>query len=188
MSYRTNLIKQLLRDIRFFLLPMSSQRTKYIIKKQIFAECGENLFWQPRKLPADPKCIKLHNNVVVAADVSFINHDVIFLMLRNLDKDIHHEHLGCIEVMDNVFIGMGAKILPDVKIGSNVIIAAGAVVTKDVPSGSVVGGVPARVIGTFDEVVRKQTEESASISTDDLQNPDRINSAWEHFYHMHSQQ
>jgi maltose O-acetyltransferase len=43
-----------------------------------------------------------------------------------------------------VFIGMGALILPGVRIGDNAIVGAGAVVTKDVPSGVTVKGVPAK--------------------------------------------
>ena len=38
-------------------------------------------------------------------------------------------------------------IVGGVTIGDNVIIAAGAVVTCDVPSASIVGGVPAKIIG-----------------------------------------
>lgn len=48
---------------------------------------------------------------------------------------------------DDVFIGVGAKILSGVKIGRGAVIAAGAVVTKDVESYSLVAGVPAKKIG-----------------------------------------
>lgn len=41
---------------------------------------------------------------------------------------------------DNCFIGFGATILPNVKIGDNSIIAAGSMVTKNVPAGEVWGG------------------------------------------------
>ena len=47
-------------------------------------------------------------------------------------------------------------ILPNVKIGPNAIVAAGAVVTKDVPEGTIVGGNPARVIGSFDDLMEKR--------------------------------
>lgn len=48
-----------------------------------------------------------------------------------------------VSIGNNAWIGMGAKILPGVKIGDNAIIAAGAVVTKDVPESMVYGGCPA---------------------------------------------
>ena len=46
-------------------------------------------------------------------------------------------------------------ILYDTKIGNNVIIGTCSVVTKDIPNNSVVVGVPARVIGTFDDYFEK---------------------------------
>ena len=45
------------------------------------------------------------------------------------------------------FIAAGAKIIGNVTIGDDVVVGANAVVTKDIPSGSVVGGVPAKIIG-----------------------------------------
>jgi acetyltransferase-like isoleucine patch superfamily enzyme len=51
-------------------------------------------------------------------------------------------------VGDDVFIGAGATVLPGITIGDRAVIGAGAVVTRDVPAGQVVGGVPARLLGT----------------------------------------
>lgn len=65
------------------------------------------------------------------------------------------EKAGCIEVMDNVFIGYNATILPNVRIGENVIIGAGSVETKDLEANGVYAGSPARKIGTFEEYARK---------------------------------
>ena len=47
---------------------------------------------------------------------------------------------------DNCFIGSGAVIIGDIKIGKNVTIGANAVVTKDVPDNATVGGVPAKIL------------------------------------------
>ena len=56
-----------------------------------------------------------------------------------------------INVGDKVWIGAGSIILPGVTIGDGAMVAAGSVVTKDVPSRAVVGGNPARVIGSVDD-------------------------------------
>ena len=56
---------------------------------------------------------------------------------------------GTILIGENVWIGAGVVVLPDVTISSNSIVGAGSVVTHDVPAYSVVGGVPARVIKTL---------------------------------------
>ncbi|MDU0354784.1 sugar O-acetyltransferase [Paraglaciecola aquimarina] len=51
-----------------------------------------------------------------------------------------------ITIGNNVWIGMGAKILDGVIIGDNAVVAAGAVVTKNVEVNTVVAGVPAKRI------------------------------------------
>lgn len=149
-------LKELVQKVWFFCLPSSSARIKYIKKHQVFDAVGDNFFFQPRKLPSDSKFIRFHNNVSVAADVTFVNHDVLYLVLRNMDERQDSEHMGCTEIMDNVFIGLGSIILSDVRIGPNAVVAAGSVVTKDVPPNSVVGGVPAKVIGSFEDLKEKR--------------------------------
>ena len=49
-------------------------------------------------------------------------------------------------IEDDVWIGMGVKILPGIKIGTGSIIGAGSVVTKDIPPFSVAIGNPCRII------------------------------------------
>lgn len=55
-----------------------------------------------------------------------------------------------IVVGDDVWIGEEAYIMPGVEIGTGSIVGAHAVVTHNVPPFSIVGGVPARIIGTRD--------------------------------------
>jgi serine O-acetyltransferase len=47
---------------------------------------------------------------------------------------------------DFVYIGVGAKIIGNIRIGDNVAIGANAVVTKDVPPNATVAGIPAKII------------------------------------------
>lgn len=57
-----------------------------------------------------------------------------------------------IDIADYAWIGAGATILQNVKIGRGAVVCAGAVVTKDVEPLAIVAGVPARRIGTRKEI------------------------------------
>ncbi len=73
------------------------------------------------------------------------------VMIYNSKHDINDSEFSAktspVEIGDYVFIGPRAIILPGVTIGKGAVIAAGAVVTKDVAEFTIVGGVPAQVIG-----------------------------------------
>lgn len=137
-----NSIITLMQKLYFMMIPTSGLRSKYLKKhKDQFHSFGDNVFWQSRKFPADPEYISIGNNVKIASDVVFVNHDVIHSMFNHMQNEYQIQpHVGAISVGDNVIIGTGVYIMPDVKIGSNVIVGAGAVVTHDIPSGCVVGG------------------------------------------------
>jgi len=53
---------------------------------------------------------------------------------------------GKIVVEDDVWLGAGVIVLPDVSIGKGAVIGAGAVVAKDIPEAVVAVGIPARPI------------------------------------------
>ena len=139
------------------LLPWGTMRTKWIVKKNIFRSVGKNFYFCPRKIPADPQYIIFHDNVSVAADVVFCNHDVMYKTFNKIGGYSDYvKYYGCIEIMDNVFIRTKSVILPNVKIGSNVIVAAGSIVTKDLESGGVYAGNPARRIGEIDKLLESR--------------------------------
>lgn len=132
-------------------------RAEYLKRHNLLGNVGNDVYFHPWKLPSDPKAIYLGNNVKIASEVLFINHDIINAMLNCKNHtDKYKYYIGEIHIGDNVMIGSRSIILPDVKIGSNVIIGAGSVVTKDIPSGSVVGGCPAKKIGEFKTLEEKR--------------------------------
>lgn len=168
--------RQLLR-LRVYLIFDAKKRTNYIIKKNIFYNVGENFFFQPRKLPSDPKLIKFGNNVSVASDVTFINHDIADQVLNGLKNGKYYNYyVKPIEIGNNVFIGANTTILPNIKVGSNVIIGAGSIVTKNIEDNSVVVGNPAKKILTFDEYLQKRETENLN-----LENSEDIELIWKNF-------
>ena len=100
------------------------------------------------------------NNVHLASKVDFTTHDAIHGMLNNIEtvtpSEKYPERLGCIEIGNNVFVRASTQILYNVKIGSNVIIGAHSLVNKDIPDGCVAAGVPAKIIGKFEDFVNKR--------------------------------
>ena len=55
---------------------------------------------------------------------------------------------GNIFIEKDAWIGTGSVILPDVRIGEGAVVGANSLVRKDVPPYTVVGGVPAKELGT----------------------------------------
>ena len=141
------------------------KKMEYLKKKKVFAAVGEHCFYQSTILPAEPFLVSFGDNVAVAAGARIITHSIANTIFNYEDKtNIHRCRFAEVKIGNNVYIGADAIINFGVTIGNNCIIAAGAVVTKDVPDGSVVGGVPAKIIGSYDEVKRKSLEFSEPIN------------------------
>ena len=122
---------------------------------------GENCSIQQNVAITDPAYVRLGNNVHLTGCTLF-GHDGSAIMLKKA-YGIPLDKVGKIDIGDNVFVGHQAIIMPGVTIGSNSIVAAGAVVTKDVPAGSVVGGVPAKVIGTTQALVERLQQQTKEL-------------------------
>jgi len=53
---------------------------------------------------------------------------------------------SCPVIGNDIYIGAGARILGNIKVGNNVIIGANSVVVTDIPQNSIVAGAPAKVV------------------------------------------
>lgn len=98
---------------------------------------------------SEPWLISVGDHVTVSFGVTFITHDGAGWLIN--DGRGRRFRYAPITIGKNVFIGANATIMPGVEIGDNVIVAAGAVVTKPVQAGSVVGGVPAKWLMSFED-------------------------------------
>ena len=117
---------------------------------------GENVRFVGRPdIGGTPYLVEIGNHVTIADGVAFATHDGATNIFRDLPPYKGHHKFGRIIIRDNSFVGMRCIILPGVSIGPNALVAAGSVVTRSVPPNSVVAGVPAHYICSFEEYVRK---------------------------------
>lgn len=102
--------------------------------------------------------VEVGNNVLMGSRVYITDHQHGKTTREDLEIVPRNRPLYCrgkVVVEDNVWIGDGVVILPNVKIGHNSVVGANAVVTRDVPAYSIVAGVPAKVIKTVNRIVKE---------------------------------
>lgn len=114
-------------------------------------DCGKNTTFG-KNVFINAGCKFQDQGGLTIGDGCQIGHNVV---IATLNHDFHPERRESIipspvVLGNNVWVGSNATILPGVTIGENAVIAAGAVVSKDVPANVIVGGVPAKVIRTFE--------------------------------------
>lgn len=76
---------------------------------------------------------------------------------HDMNDPLFGEVLAPVAIGNHVWIGSRALILPGATIGEGAVVAAGAVVTGNVEPYTVVGGVPARPIGTRSRSLKPRT-------------------------------
>lgn len=168
-------------------------------------------------IPLYPELIRLHDNVHIARNVHFETHDNINSMINfvyldrqqmksiagmygelsrgGIPSDIGTEvpytklpeYVGCIEIMDNVFVGSDTTIMYGVKIGENCIIGSGSLVNKDCEPNSIYAGVPARKVGNFDDFVEKRRKMDYSyVKRNQHISAEEVEAAWRMFEERHT--
>lgn len=93
--------------------------------------------------------IQIGDNCLFASRIYITDHhhgEPTFQMLKLKPTDRPLISKGAVVIKNNVWVGEGVAIMPNVTIGENSIIATNAVVTKDVPPNCVVAGVPGIII------------------------------------------
>lgn len=183
-------LERMYHSVRLLMCRTARQRATYLKKHDILGGIGENCKWGPWLLPLYPKMIRLHDNVIVHKTAKLVPHDMLNSFLGTCHPNVdfgYRERVGCIELMDNVYIAMNVTVMPNVRINKNCIISAGSVVASDIPENSLASGIPAKPTGRFDMFValRKMTKGQA-VKFKNQELPDEIAKAeWERFDQRH---
>jgi acetyltransferase-like isoleucine patch superfamily enzyme len=98
-----------------------------------------------------------HNRVTIGSNVTVAPHCSIMDTSHSFEQADEHTKIGnlvddddaTVEIGDGCWIGIGATILRNVKIGKRSVIGAHSVVRSDIPDGCIAAGVPAKIIRRY---------------------------------------
>ena len=157
------------------------------LMKEMFAECGENVFIQ-RPLYANwgGSHVHLGSNIYANFNLTLVDDGHIYIgdwvkfgpnvtivtaghpVLPELRKDPALQFNKDVHIEECVWIGAGVTVLPGVTIGKNSVIGAGSVVTKDIPENVVAVGNPCRVMRPIGERDRETFFRNEKIDWEEL--------------------
>ena len=161
----TNRLYNYYLDLELFLVRLTGFIPVYFIRKFFYRldgmKIGRSSHLHMGVQFFDPSNVKIGDDTIVGQGTFLDGRDKLIIgnhvdiasevMIYNSEHDINSEDFrpinSPVEIGDYCFIGPRAIVLPGVKIGKGAVVAAGAVVTKDVAEFTIVGGVPAAVIG-----------------------------------------
>lgn len=139
--------------------------------KSLGGTVGSNCRIYTTTFGSEPCLISIGNHVTITSGVKILTHDGATWLTRD-QKGRRYSFKKTI-IGNHVFIGVNSIIMPGVIIEDRVIVAAGSLVTKSIPSGSIVGGNPARIIGSYDSYEKRALEQFVSDEDLDKQLPYR---------------
>ena len=137
----------MLRKIRMQLLRRFSEaaRLEYLISKGMKVGKDTHIYSCRNFDGGWPWLIEIGDRVTISTNVTILGHDASTNVVGCGTR------LGRVVIGSNVFIGTGATILCNTRIGDDVVVGAGSVVTRDLPAGGVYAGCPARRICSTEE-------------------------------------
>lgn len=173
--------KRCVRLVRKMRKAICSQARYIEMLRREGANIGERCYLDKRATLLEPALVRMGDDVRITQDVKFITHEGGIWVLKNLglvdDADI--DIGGVIEIGNNVHIGWGAILLPNITIGNNCIVGAGSVVTKSVPDYSIVAGCPAKIIKSVDEFNHDTKERQMHLKVDKNKRAEML---WDYYY------
>ena len=139
--------------------------------KLLGVKFGKNCYVSTKGFPSEGYLVEIGDCVRIAHNVTFFTHGGLY-GLRKYHNEPDLDQFGKVKVGNYTSIGDNCLIMPGVKIGERCVIGAGSVVTKSVPDGCVVGGNPARIIGSSEDFY-KRVKEKYDVSSKGLSSKEK---------------
>jgi acetyltransferase-like isoleucine patch superfamily enzyme len=140
----------------FLFLQYKKEEYLFWRSKKYINSWGELSYGLPSIISFDKKSkVSVGSYVSIASNVTFLlgaNHASGLVTTFPIDRidpsktTADSNERGNIEIGNDVWIGYGATLIGNVRVGDGAIIGAHALVVDDIPPYAVVGGVPAKVI------------------------------------------
>lgn len=136
---------------RFLRIEAIGNNSKIKLKIGDFVSVGENVHI------AVINYVQINNNVLIGSRVLITDHnhgsysgDTQSSPFETPSKRILFS-AGPVIIHENVWLGDGVVVLPNVEIGFGTIVAANSVVTTSLPPYSIAGGIPCKVLKTYNQ-------------------------------------
>lgn len=104
-----------------------------------------------------PELVEIGKHVFLHSGTKILTHDWASWCFVESDDKFYPSHAK-VTLGNNIWLGENVTICKGVSIGDNCIIGIGSIVTKPIPSGSVAVGVPAKVVGTYQDYMKKRSK------------------------------
>lgn len=154
--------------------------------KEVFAECGEDVFIElPFRANWGGHHVHFGNRVYANMNLTLVDDGHIYVgdnvmfgpnvtvatASHPIDPELRAKGLQFnkdVHIGENTWIGANVVVVPGVKIGRNVVIGAGSVVTKNIPDNVVAVGNPCKVLREVSDHDREFFYKSERIDWDEL--------------------
>lgn len=153
-----SLINKILKKLMRFYYESSSNRLLTYYKRGVKIGEGTVIF-DPKNISIDttrPELLEIGKHVFLHSGTTILTHDWASWCFVESDNEFYPSH-GKVKIGDNVWFGRNVTICKGVNIGENCIIGINSVVTKDIPANSIAVGVPAKVIGCYEDYMKNRS-------------------------------
>lgn len=152
------------------LIPLVKRYPQADVRGSAFIEFEENVVLHGRVYIGPDAYWSAKGGIEIGDNVLFGPKTIIWTYNHEYEKgDLipygspKYDRLQKVVIESNVWIGLGATIMPGVRVGEGAVVAAGSVVTKDVPPMTVVAGNPAKIVKERDRDRYQELKQSSAL-------------------------